>query len=317
MEVFSLSFKIVFPLFVYLFIGAAARRTGLLTPEICREMNAFTFRVLFCVNMFRNVYAAKDSVSAGNVRYILLASGYTVAVFLLLFLTVPRFRKEKPRAACVIQGGYRGNTILFAIHIVETAFGPENAAVAAMCAAVTVPIYNILAVILFETMRGGKAKTGTLIRGFLTNPLIIGAISGGAAAVLDRFAGISIPDFVMSPVSALSAMNTPLAMILLGAGLSIGSVRKDWKDLLFVSAVKLIAVPAGITALCCALGIRGIPFVSLFSIFCVPTAVSSYAMAEQMGGDGPFAAETVAVTSVLSLASVFLWIAALQRAGLF
>ena len=316
MAAFSLSFRVVFPLFVYIIIGIFANRTGLLRPETCKEMNAFNFRVLFCLNMFRNVYSARVSFSSSSVSYILLAAGYTVATFLILYFAVPYFWKESPRAACIIQGGFRGNTILFAIPIVEMACGAENAGLVSMCASVTVPFYNILAVILFETMRGEKVKGGPLFRSFLKNPLIIGAIAGVGMSLLDEAAGITVPEFIMAPVSALSAMNTPLSLILLGAGLSFGSIHKDVKDLLFVCLTKLIAVPAGIAGICYALGLSGVSFFSLFAIFCVPTAVSSYPMAEQMGGDGPFAAETIAVSSLASLLTVFLWIVGLKSTGL-
>ncbi len=248
--------------------------------------------------------------------YILVAAGYTAAVFVVLYLTVPLFWKEKARAACIVQGGYRGNVILFAIPIVESVCGPDLVGIVSVCASVVVPIYNILAVILFETMRGEKVKTVALLRNLFRNPLIIGTIAGITAAWLDSTTGWTLPDFVMEPVSELSAMNTPLSLILLGASLRSGSIRKDLRDISFVCLIKLVVVPAGIEAICHALGIRGAAFFSLFSIFCVPTAVSSYPMAEQMGGDGIFVAETVAVSSLFSLVTVFLWIAGLKTIGL-
>jgi hypothetical protein len=185
-----------------------------------------------------------------------------------------------------------------------------------MCVSIVVPVYNILAVVLFETMRDRKVSVWPLIKSIFRNPLIIGALSGGAAVLLNRFFGFEIPKAVMTPISALSSMNSPLSLVLLGAGLSVSSLRKNIKDLVFVCFVKLIAVPAGIIALCLLLHIEGTALVSLFAIFCVPTAVSSYPMAEQMGGDGPFSAEVIAATSVLSLFTVFFWILILQNAGL-
>ena len=294
----------------------AARRAGMLDEQTCSSMNAFNFRILFGVNMFRNVCSARDSFSADSIRYIAVSVIYTLAVFAAFYYLIPLFWKEKPRASCVIQGCYRGNSMLFALPVVEALCGVENSALASMCVSLVVPLYNILTVILFETMRGQKVSAGPLIRSILRNPLIIGAIAGGAAAALSVIFGFEIPAAVMTPISVISSMNSPLSLILLGAGLNIGSVRKDLKDLAFVSAMKLIAVPIGMIVVCLALGYSGIPLVSLFSIFCVPTAVSSYPMAEQMGGDGPFAAEVVAVTSLLSLVTVFFWVAGLQAAGL-
>ena len=312
----SLSFSVVFPLFVYMFIGMTARRAGLLDEQTCSSMNAFNFKVLFAVNMFRNVFTARESFSADSFGYLAVSVGYTLLVFAVFYIVVPLFWKERPRASSVIQGCYRGNSMLFAIPVVETLCGVENSAVASMCVSIVVPVYNILAVILFETMRGNRVEIGPLIKSIFRNPLIIGAIAGGIAAAASSLTGCDIPKTIMTPVSVLSSMNSPLSLILLGAGLDLGSVRKDLRDLAFVCFMKLIAVPAGIALICMALGYSGIPFISLFAIFCVPTAVSSYPMAEQMGGDGPFSAEVIASTSLFSLVTVFVWVACLQAAGM-
>ena len=206
--------------------------------------------------------------------------------------------------------------MLLAIPVVETLCGAENSAIASMCVSIVVPVYNILAVVLFETMRGNKVEIKPLIKSIIKNPLIIGAIAGGIVAAASSLIGFDIPKTVMTPISVLSSMNSPLSLILLGAGLNLGSIRNDLKDLIFVCFMKLIAVPAGVAAVCLALGYKGIQFISMFAIFCVPTAVSSYPMAEQMGGDGPFSAEVIASTSLLSLVTVFIWVACLQACGI-
>ena len=312
----SLSFSVVFPLFVYMFIGIAARKAGMLDEQTCSSMNAFNFKVLFAVNMFRNVFTARDSFSLDSIGYLAVSVTYTLLVFIVFYLTVPLFWKEKPRASSLIQGCYRGNSMLFALPVVETICGAENSGIASMCVSVVVPVYNILAVVLFETMRGNKVEIRPLIKSIFRNPLIIGAIAGGVTAAASSLIGFDIPKTIMTPVSVLSSMNSPLSLILLGAGLNLGSIRRDLNDLAFVCIMKLIAVPAGMAAVCLALGYSGIPFISLFSIFCVPTAVSSYPMAEQMGGDGLFSAEVIASTSLFSLVTVFVWVVCLQAAGI-
>lgn len=206
--------------------------------------------------------------------------------------------------------------MLFALPVVEAICGADDTALASMCVSIVVPLYNILAVVLFETMRDRKVAVWPLIKSIFRNPLIIGAVVGGVTSVISELTGYGIPQAVMTPISVLSSMNSPLSLIFLGAGLSFSSLRNNIRDLAIVCLIKLVIVPAGIAAVCIALGIEENAFISLFAIFCVPTAVSSYPMAEQMGGDGPFAAEVIAATSLLSLFTVFLWITLLQGAGL-
>ena len=47
-----------------------------------------------------------------------------------------------------------------------------------------------------------------------------------------------------------------------------------------------------------------------------PTAVSSFQMAKEMGGDGDLASQIVVFTSAFSIVTVFFWIFALKQLAL-
>jgi len=53
----------------------------------------------------------------------------------------------------------------------------------------------------------------------------------------------------------------------------------------------------------------------LIAVFASPTAVSSYPMAQQIGGDTDYAAAQVVFTTALSSLTVFLWVFAAKAAG--
>ena len=46
-----------------------------------------------------------------------------------------------------------------------------------------------------------------------------------------------------------------------------------------------------------------------------PTAISSYVMAQQSGNDGDLAGQVVIVTTIVSVATMFVWIFALRACG--
>jgi predicted permease len=48
-------------------------------------------------------------------------------------------------------------------------------------------------------------------------------------------------------------------------------------------------------------------FVALLGCFAAPTAISSFVMTQQMGGDAELAGDIVVLTSALSPATIFLW----------
>jgi predicted permease len=46
---------------------------------------------------------------------------------------------------------------------------------------------------------------------------------------------------------------------------------------------------------------------------CAPTAVNTFTISQQMGGDGELAAQIVAYCSVISIVTIFLWIVVLHN----
>ena len=77
------------------------------------------------------------------------------------------------------------------------------------------------------------------------------------------------------------------------------------------------SVPAIMLTAAAFCGFRGIEFVSLIVVFATPCAVASYAMAQQMGSDGPLAGNCVIITSALSCITIFGWIFASKMLGMF
>ncbi|MBQ9262986.1 MAG: AEC family transporter [Clostridia bacterium] len=310
---FTLSLRVVFPLCVYIGLGMIAKAARLISPQASASMNRFIFRALFPLVMFENVMRAGEALRGDGIYtmwYLVVAN---TVVFLLLMLLIPCFEKSKARQASMIQGAFRSNSILFALPIVTTICGAENVGVASVCVSVLVPWYNVLCVIALETKRGGYVNIKKLLRGIVTNPLILGALAGAAALVL----GIRLPEMLSAPLHTLTSIVTPLALILLGVDLQFGSLRKDWRQLTLVTIIKLILAPLLIVGAAWLLGFRGVPLVSIFALCCVPTAVSSYTMALEMGADGTLAGEILAFTTVCSIVTVFIWVSLLSKLGVF
>lgn len=307
-----LSFSVVFPLCTYILIGVIARKMKLLDDATVSKMNSMAFRLLFPVMMFTNMQSAASALKNGDLGIVWVALGIVVLLLALLILIVPRFIKDRARQGTFIQGAFRGNGLLFAIPIITSICGESNAGVAAVCLTVLVPFYNIVSVILLKVSSGDKINFKNLLLGVLKNPIIIGAIAGIIVLLLR----IEIPEVIQNTISKLSSIVSPMALILLGAGLKFRSLKKDIWHVLAVCFIKLIIYPLLSILAGYLLGYRGIPLISLFVLNCVPTAVGAYTMAKEMGPDGDFAGEVVAVGTIASLFTIFVWITVLSAAGL-
>ena len=128
---------------------------------------------------------------------------------------------------------------------------------------------------------------------------------------------IRIPDFIEKPIAQLSYCTSPVALLILGASFKIGTLGNDVRDLAIIVASRLLVVPGVILPLAMLMGIRGIEFVTLISIFATPCAVASFAMAQQLGSNAELAGNAVVVSSALSCFTLFFWIVLFQVFGVF
>ena len=71
---------------------------------------------------------------------------------------------------------------------------------------------------------------------------------------------------------------------------------------------KAIIFPAIMFTMALALGITGLPL-TIFVIFGVmPTAVSSYALAKELGGNADLMAEIISLQTIMSLPILLIWL---------
>lgn len=305
-----LSLTVVAPICIYILLGILVKRLKWIGDVGLNQTNKLLYSLFFPTIMFVNIYTSSIAESFNLKLVVFLLIMYTV-VFVLLNLIIPLFIKERPVQASVIQGIYRSNSILYAIPITMAIYGPDNVGVAAVCVSLLVPFSNVFCVILLENKRGNKANFGKILLSLLKNPIIIGALLG----LLVKLINFTLPEVFENIVIDMSKVVTPLALILLGAGLNYGNIKKNKFYIILACACKLILVPLFFILIGYSLGFRDIELATIFALSSVPTAVNTYVMATELGADGPLAGEIVAFTSTLSIITIFLWMLLMTGIG--
>ena len=122
---------------------------------------------------------------------------------------------------------------------------------------------------------------------------------------------------VYDTVTDLPAIATPLAFIILGASFSFGDVGRYVKELLLTLGMKLVVFPALFLGIAILLGFRDAPLAVLLTVFAAPVAVSSFTMAQQMGGDDKLAAQIVVFCTLFSILTIFLLVFFLKEFHFF
>ena len=310
MELLKNTFLALFPLYFYMATGAVLRKMKILKTEDLPKLNALLFRSFLFFSLFNNVRNA-DFTGADSGKLLLFGGFSIFFLFGLYMLVVPRIIKDYRQSSVAIQAMYRSNFVLLGMAYAEQLCGAENLGPVSLLVSVVVPMFNLLAVLTFELLRGGKVNVGRILLKIIQNPLIIASLLGAVCAALK----IQFPEYLDKPMKSLGSVATPFAMVLVGASLTLKSLEKNKKLVLGVSAVRLILSPLLVVPVAVLLGIRDAALVGIMTATAAPTAVVSVAMSYELGGDGELAAEIVATTSLLSLVTMFLWVLALRGMG--
>ena len=311
MESFWIAFYAVIPFLLYMAFGAFVRKVGWADEAFLNKLNTLVFKAFFPLLMFKNIYWM-DTAFTINVPFVLFAVLSVVGVIILLMLLVPRFVKGNPQRGVIVQGIYRSNVALFAIPLAHNIYGSESSVLATMLVAFVIPIYNVSAVIVLEYFAGKSSNKLVLVKKIATNPLILGIVAGAVF----YFLHIPIPSFIAKPFKVCADMATPLALFALGGTLRFSSVKGNSKLLLSTFIIKMILLPIAIFALSMLFPFSPMERFMLLIVFATPTAVSSFPMAQNMGGDGPLAGQIVVFTTAASVFTLFLFIFVLRSLSL-
>ncbi|MBP6063445.1 MAG: AEC family transporter [Fusobacteriaceae bacterium] len=303
MENAVVSLNVVMPLFIIMVLGYFLKKYKIYDAESLRIFNNVVFRVFLPLNLFNTIYKTNLSESFDK-KLTIFSIGAVIFLFIILLVVVPKLENVNEKRGVIIQGLFRSNFVIMGLPIAMNIYGENNVGTVAILIAFVVPLLNVLAVISLEIFRDKKIDCIKIIKGILKNPLIIGAFFG---IVVLKF-NIPIPHFLKITVSELGKIATPLAILLLGGSFEFHSVEKYFKQTMYIVFLKLIVIPSIFVALGVMAGFTGIKLLIIYVIFGTPTAVSSFNMAQQMGGDSELAGQIVIFTTMMSIVSIFIGI---------
>ena len=312
MENLMISANAVLPMCLVMALGYGTRRLGWIRREEISAINKIAFRIFLPCLLYYNVYCSDLS---GSFDPLLMA--YAVGGVLLTFglsLGYTLLTEKLPeRRGVMIQGMFRSNYVIMGIPVATALLGSNQLGTVSILIAVVVPLFNMLSVVVLEVFRGQKPKPLHILGQIAKNPLVIGSVLG----ILTLAAGIRLPHILEQTIQNISAIASPLQLFLLGAFFQFSGLKTYRRELVTVSAAKLIVAPGLFLGLGALLGFRGVAFVSLIGVFASPTAVNSFTMAQQMGGDAELAGDIVVTTSAVSILTMFLWIFLFKSLGVF
>lgn len=303
--IFSLNATV--PVFLMMVFGWFAQRAGLLDDHTTAKLNKFVFRTLLPALLFMDLSAA-DFRQVWDTRFVLFCVAATL-ISVGIALGYSLFHKEKSERGEIIQAAYRSSAAILGIAFVNNIYG--EATMAALMIVGTVPIYNIIAVIVLsltspdkEHSKGGRELALSTIGGIITNPIILGI----AAGILWSLSGLDQPVIMTKSISYLGNMATPLSLIALGASFKISETKGKIPVTVGIVFIKLVMfcgifLPAAIW-----LGFRGEKLIAILVMLGSATTGSCFVMAKNFGHKGAITAFAVMLTTLCSSFTLTTWL---------
>ncbi|MBR5236505.1 MAG: AEC family transporter [Clostridia bacterium] len=305
MDSLTLSLEAVTPIFLMMLLGYVLKGIHFVDEKVFDAINKLVFKVFLPVLLFNNIYKTKSAEGFGIAADLF---GFTtvcvLCVFALGLLAVYFITKDNAKRGVILQGFFRTNFAILGVPLVSYICGDNTTGLSSLMVALVVPLFNVLGVISLELFKGGNIHFKKILKGIVTNPLIIGCVAGMVFLLFK----IELPQVLEKTVSDIAHVSSPLALVVLGAGFTFTSIKGYVKENVIILLARLVVLPAIILSIAAYLGFHGEAFACLLVTFGGPIAVSSFSMAQQMGGDKTLAGQLVVLTSAFCILTLFVWI---------
>jgi predicted permease len=287
-------------LLAFLTIGLGGRQVGLLNERRTEWLTAIAFYVALPALVFGATY----DQDLGD----LLSPALVVGVVVIILGTaaiawvVHRRHGGRDRWSVAVVQSYHSNLGFLGVPLVELTLGGAATAAASVVLGVSLLVHVPLTIVVLATVNDAEASIRGEMSGLAKNPVLVSLALG----LLSAAAGLSLPAAVGTGLAQIGDLALPLALLGVGASLQVDLDELDARATGRVVAMKVAVMPAVAWTVFSVLSVSKAAFAAVVLLFGMPSAVSTYVYASELGGDERFASVNVFVTTLASLATVVL-----------
>lgn len=295
----TIAFLALAPIFALIMLGYLLRRITFVPDSFWPSAEKSIYYVFFPCLLFSELATADIPFSDLLPMAMAMMAAILVATVLMLGLH-KAWQLPGPPFSSVFQGGIRPNSYV-GLAAAFGMFGQQGVALMAIGIAFIVPTVNVLAVaILVRHGANGAVSRMDVVRGIVTNPLIIAVVAGVAV----NLTGLPLPPVIGPMLEILGRASLPLGLLAVGAGLDLAAARRGLYRVGASSFMKLLIVPALTAAGCIAFGVTGIEAAVAVMYNALPVSASSYVLSRQMGGDATLMAGIITFTTLAAIVTI-------------
>ncbi|MGQ7260356.1 AEC family transporter [Vreelandella sp. V005] len=310
LELFARTLDITLPVFAMVFIGLVLKRLKWIDTAFVSTASALVFKATLPTLIFLSLIKADLSVAL-DVSLMAFFAAATLAQFLLSWAWA-HYHVMRENRGIYVQGAFRGNCGVVGLALAAGMYGNYGLSAGSLLLGVVIVMYNVLSVVVLATYQPGQSTDWrSLLKHVVTNPLIISVFT---ALPFTAFS-VSLPSWLITSGDYFASLTLPLALICIGATLSVSSMRDSSQVAMGASWMKMVTLPVLSTAAAWLMGFSGEQLGLLFLFFASPTAAASFVMVKAIGGNVALAANIIAITTLMASVTVTLGVFVLRLLG--
>lgn len=309
-ELFSRTLDTTLPVFAMVFVGMGLKRLKWIDSAFVSTASALVFKATLPTLIFLSLIKADLSVAL-DVSLMVFFAAATLGQFLLSWVWA-HYRVAHQDRGIYVQGAFRGNCGVVGLALAAGMYGNYGLSAGSLLLGVVIVMYNAFSVVVLAFYQPGQPTDWrSLLKHVAKNPLIISVF----AALPFTALSISLPSWVVTSGDYFASLTLPLALICIGATLSVSSMRDSSQVALGASLMKMVTLPILSTLAAWIMGFSGQQLGLLFLFFASPTAAASFVMVKAIGGNVSLAANIIAITTLMASITVTLGVFALRLLG--
>jgi len=293
MTISLLIFRQLCIMFLYLLIGFALYRGKIITAAGSKELASLLVYLIIPTVIIKSFCTVRTSQTLAALGISAAVGILLLAVSILIAKVLFRNRPIEHFAAAFSNAGFMG------IPLIQAALGDT-------ALLYIVPFIAVLNLLQWtygaDVLRQSHEKMS--LRNIILNPIMLGTAVGLFLFLTNL--GTKLPDVLGTALNGVCAMNTPLAMLVLGTYLAKEKLSTLFTrgGLYTVSAVRLLLIPAASALVLLVLPIDStIKYAILIAASC-PVGANVAVYAQLYDKDYAYASQTVVLSTLLSILSL-------------
>ena len=310
LALFSRTLDVTLPVFAMVFVGIGLKRLRWIDSAFVATASTLVFKATLPTLIFLSLVKADLSVAL-DVSLLLFFAVATLAQFAFSWGWA-HYRVPKAERGIYVQGAFRGNCGVVGLALAAGMYGNYGLSAGSLLLGVVIIMYNALSVIALAAYQPGQATDWrSMLKHMVTNPLILSVF----AALPFTVFSIPLPSWVITSGDYFASLTLPLALICIGATLSVAGIRVGSQVALSASSMKMIVLPFASTWAAWMVGFSGEQLGLLFLFFASPTAAASFVMVKAINGNVVLAANIIAITTLMASVTVTIGVFVLRLLG--